>query len=420
MSSNYICALDLGSSKIACSLAKLKRHDSIESLFLDSIPSKGIRRGRIVDSQDAADSIDKLLKIMKQRSGINIHFVCINICSHDVSAKHSSTVISLAERGSKLITPSDLRRVREEASILGTELEEEIIQAIPFSYNVDGRDNITNPLGLYGRKLGIDLFIISVNTGYLQGIHRLLNRLGYEIKHLFLSGLATSKVILDEDSLRDGLYVFCDIGADLTEIVIFENAVLQHIETLSFGGDDLTQEIAGAFKIPFELAEEIKCTYARVAESDQITADKEVMIKKDDYYRAIPQRKVCEVITYKARSFCSRINDKLNQLITRDKVISKIFVGGRTVLVDGFLETMESMVGIPIDMTNSCRSPFLSNTKLDSVSSVPLFLNYATSLGILCEAIEHSKGSRFPSLAPSKNLALSIIDWIKEIYQEYF
>ncbi len=415
MRNNYICALDLGSSKIVCSLAK-KRGNSIDELFLESVPSRGIKRGRIVDTQEVSQSIEKILKVMKAKSGINVRSLCLNIYGQEVSARHSRTVIPLAQKRNKIITPSDIRRVKEEARLLGSDLENEVIQTIPFSYSIDERDNIKDPLGLYGHKLGIDLFIISVKAGYLQSLNRILNRLGYEIKHLFLSGLATSNFILSNGPLRQGLCVFCDIGADLTELVIFENTIFQNIETLPIGGDDITQGIANVFKIPFQLAQDLKHSYGRIAESARMNQNKEVMVKKDGFYKVILQREIGEVITNKAKSMCSSIKDKLDNL-TQKKTINKIFVGGRTILVDGFLELMETTLNIPIKMATNSPHSFLINQNF--ISSVPHFLNYATSLGILYEAIELSKATKATNLA-SKNLIFKIISRVKEIYQEYF
>jgi cell division protein FtsA len=308
----------------------------------------------------------------------------------------------------------------EEARILGSSLEEEIIQTIPFSYTVDDRENITNPLGLYGHKLGVDLFLISVKSSYLQSIERLFNRLGYEIKHLFLSGLSTSRVVLNKDSIKNGLYIFCDIGADLTEIVVLEDAVLKHIDTMSLGGDDLTEEIAQSFKIPFELAEEIKRSLAYIVDEERPQEDKEVMIKKDGYYKPISQAKIREAMVLKTELICRSIKERLDKIVAKDKAISGIFVGGRTVLIGGFLEIMETILGVPVKMITGSQLPSVFEKRIDTVSSIPQFLNYATSLGILYEAMELSKEKEVFSPSYPKNFIAKTISRFKEIYQEYF
>lgn len=418
MKSRYLCALDLSSSKVSCALMKFVKGYAIENLFFDYVICGGIKNGKIVDIQEVSASIDKLLRAVKAKAGINIRSVYLNIYGQDITSKQSRAVIPLAERGNKVITLSDIRRVEEEARILGSSLEEEIVQAIALGYMVDDREKIINPLGLYGHKLGVDLLLISVKTAYLQGVNRLFGRLGYEVKHLFLSILATSKILLDKNALKTGLYVFCDIGADLTEIIVFENAVLKNITALATGGNYLTEEIAQAFKIPFALAEEIKRSYAYIG---TVSQDKEIMIKKEGYYKPIPQSRLCELVSSRAESICRAIKEKLENSVSRERAIDYVIVGGRTVLIDGFLEMLEAHLGVPVKIATRPRNAYFPGKQLEGIASVTQFLTYATCLGILQEAIELSqqiKSNRIYSTP--QNFLRTLTSRIKEIYQEYF
>ncbi len=157
--SNYISALDIGSSKIAACVAKVKK-GSITGIFFDSIPSKGVSRGVIVDAIALVGSIGKLLKNLKVKSGINIKFIYTNISGSDIVTKHSRAIIPLAERGNKVITLSDIQRVNEQARVLGSSLEEEIIHLIPSSYTIDSKNNVANPIGLYSHRLEVDLYLV--------------------------------------------------------------------------------------------------------------------------------------------------------------------------------------------------------------------------------------------------------------------
>jgi len=184
MLNSYICALDIGSSKIASAVAQIKRK-RINNIFFDSVPSKGIKRGVIVDSVDLVSSVSKLLKDLKVKSGINIKFLYTNISGQDIVTKHSRAIVPLAERGNKVITISDIQRVNEEARILGSSLEEEIIHFIPSSYTIDSKSNIINPLGLYSHRLEVDLYLICGKLASIQSLGRVINQAGFEIKDLF-------------------------------------------------------------------------------------------------------------------------------------------------------------------------------------------------------------------------------------------
>ena len=253
---NYICAIDIGSSKISGCVARINKK-VIDNVFFETLPSKGIKRGIIVDSIDVVGCIGKAIKNLKAKSGINIKFIYTNISGQDIVTRRSRAIIPLAERGNKVITVSDIQRVNEQARVLGSSLEEEIIHRIPSSYTIDSKSNIANPLGLYSHKLEVDLYLVCGKLSSIQNLSRAVNQAGYEIRELFFSGLATSKAALNKD-YSQGLNIFCDIGSDTTELLIFKDGMLKDIEILPIGADDLTVNLQESLKIPFDLAEDIK------------------------------------------------------------------------------------------------------------------------------------------------------------------
>lgn len=420
MKSNYVCALDLGSSKIAACLARLNKKNKVCGILFESIATRGIKKGRIADIQEVSNCIEQLLKSVSKSAGINIRSVYINIYGTDIITRHSHAIIPLAERSNKVITHSDIRKVIQEARVLGCKIEEDVLRDMPLGYVIDEQGEISNPLGLYGHKLEVELLLILVKISYLQSIHRLFNRLGFEIKNLFLSGLATSKISINRDLLKNGIYAFCDMGSDITEITIFENGVLKSIETLFIGGNDLTQAIANAFKIPFELAEDIKKSYACIVDPVDLENDRDVMIKSDGLYKSISQKKICEVVSSVSNELFGRIKERLDVVMTQDKIINSLFVSGRAVLTDGFLEKMEGVCGCSVRMVSNRNLVFLPKPGLDAITSTPQFLTYATSLGILQEALELLQKKYLPFPKFTGSLIQKAINSVKEIYQEYF
>lgn len=311
MLDNYICVLDIGSSKIASCVAQIKRK-RLNNIFFESAPSKGVKEGVIVDSINLVSSITKLMKNLKVKSGINIKFLYTNISGQDIVTRRSHAIIPLAERGNKVITVSDMQRVSEQARILGSSLEEEIIHQIPSSYTIDSKSNIANPIGLYSHRLEVDLYLVCGRLSSVQSLSRVMNQSGYDIKNLFFSGLATSKAVFDKD-LAGGLNLFCDIGSDMTELLVFRDGLLRDIEILPIGGDDLTEQLQGELKIPFDLAEDIKRSHGIIGDPAYIREDKEILVKKSNLYKPIKQRVVSGIITSSAKAICSKIKDALEK-----------------------------------------------------------------------------------------------------------
>jgi len=179
---NTILALDIGSSKISAVLASVNNR-RIGKLFLDSLPSRALSRGSVSDSLNLVAVIENIIANLKNKSGIkNIPSVYVNISGSDILTRHSHAIIPLAERGNKIITRMDLYRVTEQARILGSCLEEEIIHQLAASYAIDSKDNIVNPIGLYSHRLEADVYLVCVKSAAIEGLNSALAKAGCSIR----------------------------------------------------------------------------------------------------------------------------------------------------------------------------------------------------------------------------------------------
>ncbi len=296
---NYICALDISSSKVSAAVAEIKKRH-IADIFFETQPSKGIKKGMVVDSIDLTGTISRTLKNLKAKSGINIKFIYTNVSGLDIVTKHSRAIIPLVERGNKVITLSDIQQANEQARILGSSLEEEIIHQIAQNYAIDSNSNILNPLGLYSHRLEVDLYLVCAKLSFIQGLSRAVNQAGYEIKDLFLSGLATSEAVFNKE-LKRGVTILCDIGSDITELLLFSDGILKDVEILHVGGNDLTLQLEGKLKISFDLAEDVKVSWGSVGDYNQMNGGKEILLKQNNNYKPISQRLVSEILTPKTK-----------------------------------------------------------------------------------------------------------------------
>ncbi len=417
MLNNYICTVDIGSSKISACVAQFKKK-RLSSIYFESLPVKGMREGAVVDSIGLIGSVTKVLKNLKAKSGVNIKFVSINISGEDIITKRSRAIIPLAERGNKVITVSDMQRANEQARVLGSSLEEEIIHMIPSSYSIDSKSNISNPLGLYSHRLEVELYLVCGKLSSVQSLARVVNHAGYEIKDLFFSGLATSYAVFSQ-GVKEGLNLFCDIGSDTTEILIFQDGLLKDIQVLPFGGDDLTRDLSDELKINFDLAEDIKRSYGIIGGLNEIGEDKEILVKKSEFYKPIKQKLVAEIVTSSAKSICTRIKEAVEKKASLYE-INNFVVSGRAVLIEGFIETLESTLVIPVKLGRITNLEIVSLIKENDELSGQKYLTYLTCLGMLCEALEAKPLGVLPLHQPAKNLVLKAVNRVKEVYQEYF
>lgn len=419
MFEKYICTLDIGSSKIVACVAVIKS-GKIANFFFDSISTKGFKEGSVVNSIELVNSVSRLLKGLKAKSGIGIKYLYTNISGKDIVTKHSRAIMPLAERGNKVVTISDIDLVNEQARILGSSLEDEIVHLIPAGYSIDSKAGIANPVGLYSHRLEVDLYLICAKLSSIQTIGRVIHQSGYEIRNLFYSGLATSRAVFDKE-LNEGINVFCDIGSDITELLIFKDGMLSDIINLTIGGDDLTKALQENLKIPFELAEEIKKTYGIVADIEQIKEDKEILVKKSSLYKPIKQKAVSAIITDATKLMCSQIREAISQKIACYQVNSFV-VAGRSVLLEGFIETLETSLSIPVKLGRIVNPVIPLHIKENELINGQHYLAYLTALGMLSGVLQGNVSAPVSSSAkaPAKNFFAGFLNRFKELYQEYF
>lgn len=416
LNNNYICAVDIGSNKISVALAKIKKNH-IENIYFDSMPSLGVKEGIIVDATVLVGCLTKIIKNLKIKSGLKIKFIHTNFSGKDISTKHSYAIIPLAERGNKVITSTDIDSANEQARILGSSLEEEIIHVIPSSYSIDSKRNVINPLGLYSHRLEVDLYLVCAKLASLQSLSRVISQAGYEIKNLSFSGLATSKVVFGKEE-KKGLSIFCDVGSDVTELLIFKDGLLQDIQILNLGGNSMTAQLCDGLKINSELAEDIKRSYGIIGDASSIPENKEILVKKDEFYKPIKQRDVAQMTTNSGRLICSQIKEVVERKVALHEINNFVMVG-KTLLTDGFIEMMESVMGIPVKIGRVNNSEMV-NLKENSDLSGQKYLTYLTCLGMISEDLESKTVGSLALFKPAKNLIFKAVNRFKEVYQEYF
>ena len=414
---SYFCAVDIGSNKISAALAQVKR-GHLENIFFEVLPSRGVKEGVIVDATELVTCLTKIIKSLKTKSGLKIKFIHTNFSGKDISTKHSHAIIPLVERGNKVITSTDIANANEQARILGSSLENEIIHVIPSSYSIDAKSNVINPIGLYSHRLEVDLYLVSARLSSLQSLSRAVSQSGYEIRGLSFSGLATSKAVLGPEEKR-GVSVFCDCGSDITELLIFKDGLLQDIQILPLGGMSLTQQLCEGLKINYELAEDIKRSHGVIGDTHNIPEDKEILVKKDEFYKPIKQREVALMVTNASRLICTQIKEILQSKVALYEVDHFIMVG-KTLLTDGFIEMVEGVMGMPVKIGRISNPEIAALVKENSDLSAQKYLTYLTCLGMICEDLENKTIGALPVIKPAQNLILKAVNRFKEVYQEYF
>ncbi len=233
----YFAVLDAGCSDITAVAARWNKGGDYTIEGFCHSPSRGIRRGVVIDVALATDSIIKVLGKLTEKTGKKIHDVYAGISSTSIDIVPSSGVVLLSKYG-RDVTERDIKRCVRIGSTVKIPLEKEVLHRIVKGFSVDGEEDIKNPLNLEGVKLTVEMNIVTVNSTVLRNLAKCVSQAGYIPAGFVFSGLVSSyRGLTDED--KHGNIALLDICNDIAEIMVFSNGVLTGCKVLSVGSDDI-------------------------------------------------------------------------------------------------------------------------------------------------------------------------------------
>lgn len=254
--SGLIAALDIGSSKIACIIA---RTDSSGIKVLGSAlhELQGIRSGAVTSLELAEESIRQAVDRAEQLSDHRIQDVILS-----VQCGQPKNLTARAERaiGGALVTDAHLREILAAGKRNCREQGYDTVQAMPSGYIVNSARGVRDPRGMFCERLGVTLHAVAVRSGPLQNLRLAVERCHLTIARQLHASYASALSTLAPDETSLGATLI-DLGAGVTSIAVFMEDALVHVDTIPIGGAHVTSDIARMFSTPLGAAERIKSLY---------------------------------------------------------------------------------------------------------------------------------------------------------------
>jgi len=404
----YFCGLDIGTNTIKAGLLAVKDHHDSEIVGIFENPTHGFSNTSVNNLNEFSECIHKAVAGLTQRTGIKLKSVHVGFGGQIIEARGSNTTIPLIDRGSKVIAKRDINNVNEQARLLSIKLEEEILHDIPRGYIVDETNYAIDPVGLYGRKLTVESLMVISNVNKIRNISKAVNQAGFDVADIAFTSLAASSATLTQDELIDGC-VLIDIGSSVTSVLVFKDKVLKAFKKILIGGSDFTHSIAKKLNLSFDIAEEIKRSYAVVSNSTEHN-DEEILVKKEGQYVPIKRAVICEAIDPIVTQLTQQIASAMQLSGSFDQTSRDlIFIGGGA-LMPGLIDSIGHDLN---DTVHLGKVHCAMQKKLNHASM------YASVVGLAQYGYQKSFGYTL-----SKNGHTSIrkhfLSRMRELYQEYF
>lgn len=253
-----IAAIDMGSSKVATLVAQVREEDTsrLHVVGAASAVSRGIRKGQIVNIEEAVASIEESVEAAERMAGYNIAKAWVSIGGAHIGSLNSQGVVAVAQPQGE-VTGQDVQRVIEAAQAVSLPTSAEIIHVIPRSYTVDGQDGVKDPVGMTGVRLEVETHIVTGSTTALKNMAKCVGEVGCDVEGMVFSGLASAEAVLSDTEKELGV-VLVDIGGGTTDVAIFVEGALSYSSVLPVGAKNVTNDLAIGLRVSLEGAEKIK------------------------------------------------------------------------------------------------------------------------------------------------------------------
>ncbi len=250
-----VVGVDIGTSKIVTLIARVD-DESVNVLGVSEVPSRGVKKGQIVDIKEAVDSINNSLDGAERMAGYSVSRVIASMGGSQIESQNSRGVVAVSSPQSE-ITESDLNRVIDAARAVSLPSSRQIVHVLPRNYVVDGQEGIKDPIGMSGIRLEVDTHIISAASTSLNNLEKAFSQVGIDIDGVVFSGYASSLAVLSETEKELGV-ILIDIGAGTTDISIYSEGSVAYSSVLPIGARHITNDLAIGLRISLESAEKIK------------------------------------------------------------------------------------------------------------------------------------------------------------------
>ncbi len=249
-----VVGVDVGTSKIVTLIAKVD--ESVNVLGVSEVSSNGVKRGQIVDIEEAVSAINTSLEGAERMAGYSASHIIASIGGNHIESQNSRGVVAVAQPEGE-IRETDLTRVIDAAKAVSLPSSREIIHVLPRSYIVDGQEGIKDPIGMTGVRLEVDTHIISAGSTSIRNMEKAFSEVGVDVDSIVSSGYASSLSVLSETEKELGV-VLVDIGAGTTDICIYVEGSVAYSSVLPIGARHITNDLAIGLRISLESAEKIK------------------------------------------------------------------------------------------------------------------------------------------------------------------
>lgn len=369
---NLIVGLDIGTTKIVALVGEVNQDGNVEVIGIGSHPSKGLKRGVVVNIEATVSSIQRAIEEAELMAGCEIHSAYTGISGSHIRSLNSHGIVAIHDNE---VSQIDIDRVIDAARAVAIPADQKILHILPQEFVIDSQEGIKEPIGMSGVRLEAKVHIVTGSVSAAQNIIKCVERCGLKVSDIVLQQLASSRAVLSEDEKELGVCLV-DIGGGTTDIAVFTNGSIRHTAVIPIAGDQVTNDIAVALRTPTKHAEEIKIKFgtalARLADHARTVEVPGVAQRQS---KNLSQRTLAEVIEARYEELFSLVYAELRRSGFGDLIPAGMVVTGGASKIEGALELAEQVFQMPVRLGAPQNIQGITDVQNNSI--------YATGVGLL-------------------------------------
>ncbi len=321
--SAIVSVLDVGSSKIACLVGRLTpaapgealrgRTHSIRVIGFGHQRSRGVKGGVIANLDAAEEAIRIAVDTAERQAGVTVGSVIVNVSSGRLASERTAAWMALSGQP---IGETDIAEVLAIGRRHSVAAGRAPVHAQPTAFSIDGAGGISDPTGMVGQRLGVDMHVVTADAPPLRNLELAVNRCHLSVEAMVASPYAASLAVLADDEAELGCAII-DFGAGTTTIAVFDRGRFVHIDAVAVGGQHITTDIARGLSVRIEDAERLKTMHGSALPG--FSDDREVLtvrpVGEDDEHAGplhIPRAGLTRIIRPRVEEILELVRDRLN------------------------------------------------------------------------------------------------------------
>jgi len=266
-----ICAIDVGSSKVTTLIASIGEDEKINLIGVAATASKGVRKGQVVDIEEAVSAITESVEAAERMAGYSISEAYVSLGGPQIESVNQHAVVAVTHPEGE-INEQDVGRVNEAARAIPLPSSREILHVVPRTFTVDGQEGIRDPTGMTGVRLETETHIITGSSTSMRNLVKCIGGVGVDVSELVFGGIASSLSVLTDTEKELGV-VLVDIGGETTDVVIYVDGSVAYSAVVPIGGRHITSDLAVGLRVSLDSAEKIKVSLGKITKAPMLAEE---------------------------------------------------------------------------------------------------------------------------------------------------